>query len=236
MDAAVVDDPAIAGAKLDAADRHVAIQGEGDGEGPIEVVSFGRSSRGSGIVSTRSGWPSDQLSENLGAEAGRPGRLARSRSRPIGRGSPSRSTDRRGASMKTPAPGLRLPRRHLAGLGHLADEAGAFGRVPVGSKENGPTSPGRWHFAQFFQRIGATCLLKVIVSTESALGDLGMSRVPQGDRVVTTGSSSARIASSASFSSCRPAAPEVLVSPQNDRRSGRGRAPVRQEAGRPPRA
>ena len=60
--------------------------------------------------------------------------------------------------VKCAKPRFRLPGRHSSTLDNLRQEARPLGGVFVSRSGNGPTSPGRWQPAQFFQRIGAISL------------------------------------------------------------------------------
>ena len=125
-------DPAVARPELDARDRHVVIQGERQGEGPVEVdLHPGASSTGSGIVRTRSGGPSAQPSENRGGggkSAGSPSATAR-----LGPSGEDLLLDGREARCVEEHAGtrMRLPGRHLAGRGHFADEVGPPRRIAI---------------------------------------------------------------------------------------------------------
>src|SRR5271157_252403 len=151
---------------------------------------------------TRSGSPRPQLSGNLGEGA-------RSAGSPSGAPASAHSSrvmisfsESRRSSRKTPWLGSgfhggirRLDVTSLMKSALLA--ASLYER-----SEKGPTSPGRWHPAQFFQRIGATCLLKVTDAGSAAEGSLGGGKgQPNAGVRVTAGISSARMASRAAANS-----------------------------------
>ncbi len=131
MDAAVVHDATVAGPELEARDGHVVIQGERQGETPVDILSIGREVE-------RLGHRQDEVGLTESPTIGEP-----RRARQIGRialDAAGLGPTREDLLLQDGEPGgveenasarMSLPRGHLAGRGHLPDEVGPLGRIPV---------------------------------------------------------------------------------------------------------